>query len=125
MDRHKNRNAAWWREYRQKNRLTMRTYSRERWRRIHGSTPRSLLNHSRHLPVRKYRIERLAALQSEYAALDQTEIEKAMLNPELAELIKAQAKDARSFKIKHDLSYDESAPEWENGCHTVYSMEKI
>jgi hypothetical protein len=64
--------------------------------------------------------KRLGILEQQLQAEWAGEIEKAMLDPELAMLIAEQAKDSKSFQIKYGLSYDENAPE--GSRHTVYSI---
>ena len=112
-DRHKNRDATWWREYRQLHLEHLRQYKRKRWILLHGGVPRwNRFKFSRRptqSEVALWRSRRLQELSEKYTLEEQAQIKKAMLNPELAELIKAQTVDARSFKVKYDPSYDEAA----------------
>lgn len=111
-DRHKNRDAEWWRAYRQLHLEHLRQYGRKRWALLYGGIPR--WNHFQfsrrpsQSELALWRSRRLQELSKKYALEDESQIKKAMLNPELAELIKAQAVDARSFKVKYDPSYDEA-----------------
>jgi hypothetical protein len=138
--------AAYFQEYRKRRGESLRAYARDYARAHYVPTyrtlaltynilylralrrgPEALATFKASWPLRKTRLRanwtgRIKAFEQQLQTTQALEIEKAMLDPELARLLAEQAKDANSFRIKYDLSFDENAPEWERGRRTVYSI---